>query len=76
MVRLHCLLALYFTVDPQRWLTVNQHTVGERVHGPDIWRPVGVTESSREWEQPLEHLRDLLVVHERTESETRDDCNA
>jgi hypothetical protein len=35
-----------------------------------------VTESSREWEQPLQHLRDLLIVHERTKGKTGDDCDA
>jgi len=35
-----------------------------------------VAKTSCEWEQSLQHLRDLFVIHERTERETCDDGDA
>lgn len=49
-------------------LTVYQHSVGERVHCPNIRCPICMAETSREREESLENLRDLLIVNERSES--------
>lgn len=35
-----------------------------------------MAKSSREREQPLQHLRNLFVVYERTKGEASNDCNA
>lgn len=60
----------------QQRLTVDQDTIRERVHGPDVGRPVSVTKTSREWEQSLQDLRDLLIVDEGSERKTCDKSNA
>jgi len=38
------------------WLTVDQHTIAERVHGPHVWGPVRVAQSSRKGKEPAEQL--------------------
>ena len=48
-------------------LTVNQNTIREGVHGPDVWCPVSVAEASREREQSLQDLWNLFVIHEWSE---------
>ena len=39
--------------------TVNEHSVSERVHCPDIWSPVSMAKTARKWEQALEDLLEL-----------------
>lgn len=48
-------------------LTVDQNTIREGVHGPDIRCPVSVAEASREREQSLQDLWHLFVIHEWSE---------
>ncbi len=54
----------------------DQHAVHERVHGPDVGRPVGVAEPAREGEQTAEDLRDLALERERAERGAEDGRDA
>lgn len=43
--------------------TVDEHSVGERVHGPNIGSPVCVAKSTRKRKEAFEHL--LKLSHKR-----------
>lgn len=60
----------------QQRLTVDQDTICERVHGPDIGRPVSVAKTSREREESLQDLWNLLIVDKGSECESCDDTDA
>lgn len=55
-------------------LTVDQDSVSERVHCPNVRRPICVTKSSGKWEKSTEDLWNLLKIHERAECQSKD-CN-
>jgi hypothetical protein len=57
-------------------LTVDQYTVRERVHSPDIWCPVSMAKASREWEKSLQDLWYLVVVHEWSECKSGNHTDA
>lgn len=57
-------------------LTVEQHPIAERVHGPHVWSPVCVTQTSGEREQPGKQLRYLLMIYKRSERECCYDRNS
>ena len=57
-------------------LTIDQHPVRERVHGPDVGCPVSVAEASREREQSLQDLWHLFVVHEWSKCKASNNADA
>lgn len=57
-------------------LTVDQHTIAKRVHGPSIWRPVRVAQPSRKGKEPAENLWYLTIVDERPECKAGYESNA
>lgn len=65
-------LAHYYSVWVACTLTVEEDPVSERVHCPYIGRPVGMTQASREWEQPADNLVDLTPVPEWSECSSKD----
>ena len=56
--------------------TINQDSIRKRVHGPDVRRPISVTQASREWKQSREQLIELPKIDKRSESETKDHDDA
>jgi hypothetical protein len=53
-------------------LTIDEHSVRQGVHGPNIGGPVGVAESPREWKESAEQLRDLSPSREWPECSSED----
>jgi len=57
-----------------RQLTVNEHSIGKRIDGPYIGRPVRVAEPPRKGEQPGQQLRHLPPESKGAEGGGKDEA--
>lgn len=53
-------------------LTCKKDSIRERVHSPDIWCPIGMTQAARKWEQSADHLVDLPKISKWSKSHPKD----
>jgi len=56
--------------------TVDEHSVRERVHRPDVGRPVRVAQAPREGKQSAQDLRYLVFDGEGAKSDSQDGTDA
>lgn len=60
--------------DPVR--TIDQKSVGEGIHRPDVRCPICMAQSSRKGEKSAQNLRQLVPECEGAERSAKDSCNA